>query len=541
VDGEYLPLALTALLPDLEPPPDQPFVRYLEKLLDPANLNAPAAKAAEPAHLVTGRLSDGWAALSPQARLLLQTATQLPAGPLSRSLLVALSGLEDLQAIQDLAAASLLEEIPGERAAGAQLRIHSLVLEAAAAQIPDLPAFRQQLAGQALRTLQAFELVRRATGRAEDGYCCAQELGEYLLTPSGQQLPPQSLRPAVIQVLWQAVLDPAWDEPARRQAALLLIHLHWADEQQAPLADELLVFMEIVGRFVSLPPERAYLAGQIARSLVGLPDDRPQAYLRIWRAAMLGLSDVRQVREEYQKASLILQELAGGGEAGLPDDYRFLARLNLGLGNLLSHQGNLQQAKEYYLAAVQDYRTYFSQVRSQPGKVPDLILGMSIYKETSYNYVLLENWQMARRYYHRAEAMLQGLELPEDDLAYANYSGQVLEVGIQLYLDQGKLLARRKDSFDALRSFQRSLGWSQEAIRRLSQVPAADPEELAVLHTLAGQVLLETHRCSREPGLLAAGRQHGEKALSLAEELELQDLAEDASQLLEHLAQEERR
>lgn len=350
----------------------------------------------------------------------------------------------------------------------------------------------------------------------------------------------QDARRRVIQSLRMAMQDTSRPPQERRRAAALLTRLHWLDEANCIPPDELTICLELVAAYLNSGAERHYLLHHVNVALATdavRQSDRLRARLLIHQAALLGyLKDFDDASSSYEAAKQVVRKIFKSGK-GEPEDNRLAARLYLGKANLTRQRAEslnapengerlqelLQKAKRLYKAAACFAGAY--------GKDP--VLRATIYKELSWNFALLRDWQRAEESYQKALQLLEGVS---DWQAYASYRARVLETAGYVHWEKGESLVVQNLVEQAVREYRTACKLTQQEIAELKR-SSDEPRRLVIAHINCGEYLLALYKYkplgNTKSRHLRAACSHWQRAIDLAHSMATYDLEQRARKHLE--------
>ncbi len=315
--------------------------------------------------------------------------------------------------------------------------------------------------------------------------------------------------------------------------------MHWfeayleVENEQRPPIEDILAYLNLVGRFLTTTSERETVMRYLSAVLeaANLPVQyATQVYVH--RAINYGyLKELGKAADDYRQAWQ-LNEAQKSAE-----DYALTAaRILLGAGNIDRERASriaspqdqpartelLEQAREAYLQAArlaEDYKL-------------DEILTIVIYTELSWCYALLLDWDKAISTYHKALAMLPGIE---DAQVRQSYKARILETAGMIYWEKGQSLYHAQpDSLQAFQAYQTAYDLAKEELDMLEGT-LGELNALTIAHLNAGDyqmALSELPHCPDPAGFVRKAHEHWRTALALTQAWGLSDLAQEAQERL---------
>jgi tetratricopeptide (TPR) repeat protein len=337
------------------------------------------------------------------------------------------------------------------------------------------------------------------------------------------------------------IIQKAQEPEVRRDAAFRLTCMRWFDDISDVCPDEMLNYLEIIGRYASSPADRRYLVQNIT-SMVDSEavrlSKRRQIQLLLYRAVNLGyLGELDEAAEDYREAKQLI-----GAKTNPPEYQKMSARANLGLGNIARFQAekltkpedqerrrkSLQEAEGLYREAAKLAQAYKQ----------DVILEAHIYKELSLTYALLKDWEKAEESYRSALEVLEtGKDRVQDPRAYADRYAEVLERACHVRWEKGESLFSLKKRSQAFTEYEIGYKFAQKEIATLKS--SGKSEGLVIAHLNSGDCLLGMSKCSDRDAsqFLDRACEDWQTALGISRHLGLSDRGQEASELLDQHCQ----
>jgi tetratricopeptide (TPR) repeat protein len=414
------------------------------------------------------------------------------------------------QALVALRNLYLIEEL-----SGAAIRIHPLIQEFAARQIP-------QHGSKAFRKSVAETIIRGIGSRNRDSNLLLAA-GECLLRLGWSSVPVAS-RVAYIKAL-RAILRTSrvWEEASLSLPSLL--------EHIARLAE---------------PEDWQHLIGCITTALENRSfefSQRLRIYLTVYRAAMQFQSQQLDAAErDYETARQDLETIAPPATRSLEDN-KLLAQVYLGLGRI--EQLRADEPEDDVLLSVppstngMDEDTHLPKALAALKQAElsarayghDIFLQAGIATELGYTQALLKQWNAAIVTYQGALRLLeQHREELWASVDYLKCHALILEAASQIHLKHGKALEKNNPSLEALEEYELAHNLAEDEIAQLEHLPDTS-ELLAIAYINAGDCLLAMkayEECSIEEPLKRAyrGWKHAE---DIARDQHLSDWAHMAA------------
>lgn len=440
----YLPLGLKLASAFLSQRPRVSLAGYLKRLRREgafAALGTPLAAV----------LKLQWSALtSSEARRTLRTGTLFgESANVSRAHLSLLTSLSEEaedgydspfdEALLELRNWSLIEEMPD-----GDLRLHPLVREFVmqSESADEREMCRVQVETALLDALEDPE--RRRAQALLVGECLSQ------LTWSSPKI-----RLSAIAALRELMQPESSYDRERRNAAFLLTQLRWLDETLPVSVDDIILYLELIARYIHTKSQNEYLVQQIDTFLNSRASHYQQAQLRVFRAVMRGkLGDLSSAYEDYERARELANSILDI-EGGSRENLKLKARIDLGIGNIIGIRAERltePQDKDRKLAELRQAACFFLQAaRAARAYGRDIILEVGIGMEIIYIFTLLQRWHKAeKRYALTLDLLRRNRAKVQDQAVYAMYKARIQEVASRMYYEKGRDLIDQQETSQAL-------------------------------------------------------------------------------------------
>lgn len=456
---------------------------------------------------------------SADAKLVLRVAGQLPEpAHLATAWLGALSGLRDQDdgifdspltlALDRLDESSLVKRLePGA------VNFHPLVHEFAALLTPQdqRQGFREELVDNAVESLAYPE-------RPQDW---PVTIGQCLLAFGRSELP-QEKRILVLEAL-RKVMVTSEEEGLARRAAFLLTRLDWLAILPRISVADMLLYEDLIGRYVASSSEGQYLVDHLTRMLSQRDLDAMQrTQLLARRGAMLGqMNNLKGAERDYGEAARLVQDL--------PVDRQLAARIYLGGANIARNraedpevpEGERQQSKEQaedlYGLLARTLETGKWNLELKPE------FRISCHLQLLRWFVLQNSWQEAEVHYLMARRALEDVSDPEANETQLEW---IAESYSEMYWRKGNWHDSQGEPTEALDAYERAYETARIAVERLRVIGPEGSENLAYALCNSGQYLLALSAFAACSVADAASKacENWREALEIAVRLNLKDV-----------------
>jgi tetratricopeptide (TPR) repeat protein len=508
---------------------------YLEQLQ--AEGQTPAGRRAK---AVVKALRVQWKGLeeNDNARRLFRIAGQFPlAQPIPITWLELLSGLPLALVKSGLQALAKFQLVEMEQ--DDEINLHPLARDFAASLIPKDEEFRGELEAALVSILQAVSSDPQQANAAGD---C------WLALEWKDRKPPQGL----VEALRGVVINEAASGHDRRQAGFTLLRMRWLDNVLDLPPQDLLVYLETLARSYISPSDLEYLMEKVS-TLLKTPglEERLQSALLVHRASFAarlteagkGEGWLEQARNDYEQARNILLSF---GEAIQPEDYKYLARIFLGLGNIaLAPIDQNEDREAVYQQLIQGplseeiWNSYQQAVQAVQAYGKDAALEAAVYQEFGYLQACRREWEAAQARYEQALEVLEQIKTSDLE-TFVIRRAHVLDKMTLLHWDHGDFLGTGPQ---ALAEFCQGYEWACQEIEMLKDFPGKSQSlyrRLTLAHLNAADCLERLEEFKGQAGCplpepLSEACVHWHSAQEMGHEFAFADLEEAAEDCLNEL------
>jgi len=281
----------------------------------------------------------------------------------------------------------------------------------------------------------------------------------------------------------------------RRRAALLLTRLEWLKDIASLVAEEMLDYLELAGRYVHQDKDRQYILNEITIPILESETKEltplQRAQFLVFQAAMRAqLSDLDQAKADYEQACKIANTWKTVGVQASPADL-IRARVRLGLGHHLAIQAEEHPLDPNEARLLQDQAVdlFLASLDSAQRYGQDPVLQAYIFGELSWIYASLQIWSEAESQYRQALNILDQANITarSDPEAVAICRAKILGTASLVRWEKGNYFP--ENSKEAAAEYQDAYQLVREEIKLLNEEVVRETEEGAIAQLNAGDYL----------------------------------------------------
>ncbi|MCP4361102.1 MAG: hypothetical protein GY796_24100 [Chloroflexi bacterium] len=353
------------------------------------------------------------------------------------------------------------------------------------------------------------------------------------------------LRKQITDWLAQFVCSPQFSElplPQKRKAAFALFNLGWLDTPENISAEDMLAYLEVIGRYLNSVTQLQKLI-EVSNYFLSqkLLLDQHTAFLTY--KTVFTAQVFQNIEEEKALFVATIKEFDSVFDSICNvSNLHIRARYFLTRANLLSLDADLLEEQENSkLEKIRDLRRQAVENYLQAGLwaikfKSDPILIATIFTELSYTYAHLQNWRTGEKYYHKAMTQLERSQLRSTDIeAFTNIYTLVLQNASLVHYMQGEVYLELQEFAVAFKAFMDAYDLSRQQIKELERI-SPDSAAFALAQSNAGDYLIEAKKCGRLPEGKSRARNHYQQAIFLSKRLGLKDLQEWNQQALDEIS-----